>query len=791
MTQPAPAPLVSIVIANFNGRHHLGRCLPALFATTGVAFEVIVADNGSTDGSVEWLRREWPGVRVVALRRNHGFGEANRRGAEAALGRYLALLNSDTVVEPGWLSGLLEALESDPGIAAACSLLRLLDHPDLVNARGGGMTRLGYGVDRDFLLPYQGPPEATGAPRVRDVLFPTAAAMLMRRDEFFSLGGFDRTFFMYHEDVDLGWRLWLLGRRVVVCEGSVVYHKFLGTSKASKGLRWRALLGLRHNLRSLAKHYQAWNLLLVVRRLLIVLARQRAYLHILHALAWNVVHLPGTLVQRFRLQRVRAISDEELFDRGLISRAPIPPPAPELPAVEGAADAAAWVPSPELFPGRPSVVGRLGYGWYAPELVDGEPVRRIGGHARCFLRVREGESGRLSLEVQLPPAAGEGRTVTVRCVGAESSRRIAGDGWETVSLPVRADAAGVLDVHILSPTFEPHTSAGNWDFRRVGCAVRTVRFAPEVPWEKRAYRSVSVVIPTHNRWAVLQETLDALERQSCRALEVIVVDDGSTDGTWENLQRHREQHPDLDLTILRQANLKQGRARNHGLRHAHGDLVLFLGDDIVPDPGCVQAHLDKHNELGEGFAVVGFTDWHRERMRVTPFLDFVNLDGAQFSFGRLEDGEEAPFTNFYTSNVSLARDALGEEPFHDAFTSYGWEDIELGWRLELSGLRMVYHRAASARHIHPTTVAGFWSRQIHVGSSIEALFRVCPGLRGNPYLPAERPPRRWHVLRFVLPPLVPVLEAVDRLGVRLPWKLYREVVTCGFYVGRRRSEAAG
>jgi GT2 family glycosyltransferase len=790
MTEPAPAPLVSVIIANFNGRHHLERCLPALLATTGVVIEVIVVDNGSADGSVDWLQRNWPKVRLLALRRNLGFGEANRRGVETARGSYVAFLNSDTEVEPGWLSALLEGLDSDPKIAAACSLLRLLDHPELVNARGGGMTRLGYGVDRDFLLPYEGPPDVTGAPSVREALFPTAAAMMMRREEFFSLGGFDRSFFMYHEDVDLGWRLWLLGRRVVVCENSIVYHKFLGTSKAARGLRWRALLGLRHNLRSLTKHYEAWNLLLAVRRLLIVLARQRAYLHIVHALAWNLVHLPGTLAKRFRLQRRRTISDGELFDRGLISRAPIPPPPPELPAVERAADGAHQVPSPELFPGRPSVVGRLGYGWFPPELVNGEPARRISGHARCFLRVHPGESGRLSLEVQLPGAAGEARAVTVRCGATETSKKIGSDAWETVSLPVRADQAGTLDLHLLSPTFVPHESSENWDFRKVGCAVRAVRFTPDVPWEKRRYSSLSVVIPTHNRWPVLQETLSALERQGCASFEVIVVDDGSTDGTWGNLQRFRDEHRSLALTALHQENLRQGQARNHGLRHAHGDLALFLGDDIVPDAGCVQAHLDRHNELGEGFAVVGFTDWHRERMRVTPFLEFVNLDGAQFSFGRLTDGDEAPFTNFYTSNVSLARDVLGDEPFHAGFTSYGWEDIELGWRLQLSGLRMVYHRAASARHIHPMTVAGFWERQIHVGSTIEALFRICPELRGNPYLPPERPPRRWQLLRFILRPLVPVLEAVDRLGIGLPWKLYRELVTCGFYVGRRRPEAA-
>ncbi len=406
MTELAPAPLVSVIIANFNGRHHLERCLPALLATTGVAFEVIVVDNGSADGSLAWLQRNLPQVRLLALRRNLGFGEANRRGVEAARGRYVALLNSDTEVEPGWLSALLEGLDSDPKIAAACSLLRLLDHPELVNARGGGMTRLGYGVDRDFLLPYEGPPDVTGAPSVREALFPTAAAMMMRREEFFSLGGFDRSFFMYHEDVDLGWRLWLLGRRVVVCENSIVYHKFLGTSKAARGLRWRALLGLRHNLRSLTKHYEAWNLLLAVRRLLIVLARQRAYLHIVHALAWNLVHLPGTLAERFRLQRRRTISDGDLFDRGLISRAPIPPPPPELPAVERAADDAHQVPSPELLPGRPSDGRRAGV-WLVPTGARERGAGEANQRPRPLLPA--GAPGRERAPVVGGAAAGRGR----------------------------------------------------------------------------------------------------------------------------------------------------------------------------------------------------------------------------------------------------------------------------------------------------------------------------------------------------------------------------------------------
>ena len=88
------------------------------------------------------------------------------------------------------------------------------------------------------------------------------------------------------------------------------------------------------------------------------------------------------------------------------------------------------------------------------------------------------------------------------------------------------------------------------------------------------------------------------------------------------------------------------------------------------------------------------------------------------------------------------------------------------------------------------TLAGFWRRQLHVGGSIEALFNACPELRGNRFLPQDRPPRRFQLLRFLVPPALPVLGIADSLGIRLPWRLYREVVTCGFYLGKRRWEAS-
>ncbi len=585
-----PSPLVSVVIVNYNGRHHLERCLPALAETVGVEFETIVVDNGSGDGSVDWLRERFPDVRVLALDANSGFGEANRLGVEAARGGYIAFLNNDTVVNAEWLDAMRSALEADPAIAAACATLRLLDRPELLNARGGGLTWLGYGYDPDLGLPYE-PPDTPGA--VADTIFPTAAAMLIRRDEFISVGGFDPAFFMYHEDVDLGWRLWLLGRRVVVCSDAVVFHAWGGTIRSSAGLAWKERLGARHSLRTLIKHYEPYNLARALKNLVKLWVRARAWGRMTHVLAWNLWHLPGTLAWRWRLQRARKVTDRALVDRGLIADAPVPPASPEVPIGTVEQDLDGWITTPLLLPGHHSGLGRLGHGWYArTTTADGHWCRWTAGRALCYLRVEPDSAGELAVRLMRPSAAGGADAVTVSCNGARRSVAVEPDVWCEVRIPASADARGVLAVGIDCDEWVPHRVRHDWDFRRLGCAVQAVRFVASPAAPPRTYRSVSVVVPTFNRWPILVETLEALASQTWRDLQVIVVDDGSTDGTFERLQSWRTAHSDgLDLEVLHQENLKPGRARNHGLRHATGDLVVFLGDDTVPASDLVERHV--------------------------------------------------------------------------------------------------------------------------------------------------------------------------------------------------------
>lgn len=302
--------------------------------------------------------------------------------------------------------------------------------------------------------------------------------------------------------------------------------------------------------------------------------------------------------------------------------------------------------------------------------------------------------------------------------------------------------------------------------------------------------SLAVVIPTHNRRAILERTLAALVAQSQRDFRIVVVDDGSTDDTWEWLEQRAAQATHPQLVARRQENRGQGQARNRGLREVAEELVLFLGDDILPAPDFVAEHRAAHAREGAGgaaarpTAIVGFTDWRRSEMKVTPALEMVNREGHQFGFAHMQPGQEIPFTCFYTSNISLPRGLLGEDPFAPEFSAYGWEDVELGYRLTGRGLRLVYHPAAAAEHLHPMTLAGLFARQRLVGRGVHVLRRLHPELAASPLLPPSVPPHWFGAGRSLVPALMPVLSRLDGAGVPLGRRVLHRLLMCGYYLGQ-------
>jgi len=245
------------------------------------------------------------------------------------------------------------------------------------------------------------------------------------------------------------------------------------------------------------------------------------------------------------------------------------------------------------------------------------------------------------------------------------------------------------------------------------------------------FPSASVVIPTYNRLAELGAVLDALEQQAVpgRARpEVVVVDDGSSDGTWAWLGRQRRS---FDLVTLHQANCGPAQARNRGAEAAGGEVVLFLGDDTVPRPGWLVAHLEMHRILGDNGPVagVGYTSFPGDQD--TPFLRWINEYGAQFGYLLIDNAAQVPFNFFYTSNISLPRRLLIElGGFREDFPAAAWEDIELAYRASRKGLVLRYLPHALVTHHHRIQPRTFCRRQRTSGTSAAIFAQLHPELEG-------------------------------------------------------------
>ena len=268
---------VTVAVLSWNGRHHLETCLPALAAQVdpGVAWEVLVLDNGSGDDTAAWVRRHHPEVRLIRSEANLGFCAGNNRLVAMAEGDAVAFLNNDTRPAPTWLSALVSALGAAPDdVAAVSGLLTDWEGARLDCARGI-MTFDGHA----FQLGWGRPLATAPVPRAgAELLFPTGANMLIHREAFLDAGGFDEDYFAYYDDVDLGWRVWSGGRRIVFAPDAVVRHRG-GATSALLGRYHRGMLFERNSFRTVYKNYESglWEQLMPA-VLLTLLSRTQALL---------------------------------------------------------------------------------------------------------------------------------------------------------------------------------------------------------------------------------------------------------------------------------------------------------------------------------------------------------------------------------------------------------------------------------------------------------------------------------------------------------------------------------
>jgi GT2 family glycosyltransferase len=237
-----------VLVLNFDGRRHLEPCFASLRAVAGA--EPWLVDNGSRDGSVELVRARFPAVRVVELSENHGFAGAYDQVLrdERLLGDrpLVALLNNDVRVAPDFLAPLVAAMAPDD-VALAGSRLLSADGARVDHA-GGHIAIIGGGVDVAKYAPAAAAPAEAPIPTG----FACGGALLLRRAAYLALGGFDPGYVIYHEDVDLAWRAWLMGWRVLHVPASVVYHEggaLMGRPDSPR----RLFLSQRNRLRNLVR----------------------------------------------------------------------------------------------------------------------------------------------------------------------------------------------------------------------------------------------------------------------------------------------------------------------------------------------------------------------------------------------------------------------------------------------------------------------------------------------------------------------------------------------------------
>jgi len=223
-------PLISVVIPNWNGVHHLPVCLDSLRKQTYPHVELIVVDNASDDESLTLLETEYPEVRVIALDENRGFAGGVNAGIEAAEGEILAVLNNDTEADPQWLRELWKAMHDHPKAGSVTSKILLFDQREIINSAGDLYGTDGIPVNRGVWE------EDTGQFDQLDRVFsPCGGACAMRRSMLEGLasqgqkGPFDEDFFAYCEDVDLGWRGQLAGWECLYVPTAVVYHRLSAT----------------------------------------------------------------------------------------------------------------------------------------------------------------------------------------------------------------------------------------------------------------------------------------------------------------------------------------------------------------------------------------------------------------------------------------------------------------------------------------------------------------------------------------------------------------------------------
>jgi len=315
-------PLVAVMVLNYNGQRHLFECFSSLRNQTFANYEVYLIDNCSSDNSIEYTKQYFPWVKVISFKENFGFAKGYNKALAEINSELAVFLNNDTKVDKDWLYELVKGISIDSSVAIAGSTICLYDHPDFLQSAGGKISFIGTGIELHFLEKI-----SKSIARNKYVGYVSGGSMIVKRDIFMRIGGFDEDYFAYDEDSDLCLRAWLMGFKVLYVPQSIVYHK-IGSSFNKFRIKME-FLSEKNRLQSMAKNFQN-NILLKGLLLSILYSTLKSFRFIysrepalvlatFHAYYWVFKNLPKIMKKRVNIQAKRTLNDGALIKEGIIA----------------------------------------------------------------------------------------------------------------------------------------------------------------------------------------------------------------------------------------------------------------------------------------------------------------------------------------------------------------------------------------------------------------------------------------------------------------------------------------
>jgi GT2 family glycosyltransferase len=315
----------SVIVLNYNGKQFLEECLTSLKSQSYGDYKVYVLDNASTDGSVGFIKSNFPAVEVIEAKENFGTAEGSNIGVRNTKGEYIVLMSNDVRVDRYCIENLVKTLDSDSSIGIYSSKLLKYD-PDprtgkySIDNAGGIIDKFAFPM---MLRSNEVNREDEGG--VEEVFFSCGGCFITRRELFEKVGGFDRKYFTLSDDIDLSWRIRLAGYRIAVNHSAVIYHKVSATLGPLFARAQKRFWSERNSLRTILKNYQIFTLILILPQYFLLLFLEAGFYilvmrpdlsgAIVRAIFWNILNLADTLKERRKVKLFRVVNDAAILDK--------------------------------------------------------------------------------------------------------------------------------------------------------------------------------------------------------------------------------------------------------------------------------------------------------------------------------------------------------------------------------------------------------------------------------------------------------------------------------------------